>query len=286
MIRSMTGFATCEAASPLGALGAEMRAVNHRFLELGLRLPEELRSFEPAIRERIGARLSRGKVDLSLRLRGGDRPSVLAVDDAALDQLAAVARKLAKALPAMSIEFTRLLEYPGVLKRGSVDSDELSQSLLALIDATVDAFIAAREREGAKLAQVILERLDAIAAVVAMLDTLLPELSAAWRDRLRQRLALLAETADPGRIEQEIVIQSSKSDVAEELDRLRAHISEARRVLSQPEPAGRRLDFLLQEFNREANTLASKSFDQRTTDAGIELKVLIEQIREQVQNIE
>ena len=286
MIRSMTAFAAREAGSPLGTLACEMRSVNHRFLELSLRLPEELRAFEPSIREAVAARVTRGKVELSIRIRGAAVAPELALDEAMVARLGAAARIVAREFPGLGVDFVRVLEYPGVLRRTDVDTAALAEALATLVDGTLDEFVAARGREGAKLAAVMGERLDGIERVVAEVRGWLPEIRVAARTRLEGRIADLGQPLEPGRLEQELVLQLSKLDVDEELDRLAAHVVEARRVLVRPEPAGRRLDFLLQEFNREANTLGSKSVDQRTTNAAVELKVLIEQVREQVQNLE
>jgi uncharacterized protein (TIGR00255 family) len=286
MIRSMTAFAAREAGSPLGTLACEMRSVNYRFLELSLRLPEELRAFEPSIREAVAARVTRGKVELSIRIRGAAVAPDLALDEAMLARLGAAARIVAREFPGLGVDLVRLLEYPGVLRRTDVDTAALASALMELVDATLDEFVAARGREGAKLAAVMGERLDGIERVVAEVRGWLPEIRVAARTRLESRIADLGQPLEQGRLEQELVLQLSKLDVDEELDRLAAHVAEARRVMGRPEPAGRRLDFLLQEFNREANTLGSKSVDQRTTNAAVELKVLIEQVREQVQNLE
>jgi uncharacterized protein (TIGR00255 family) len=286
MIRSMTAFAAREAGSPLGTLACEMRSVNHRFLELSLRLPEELRAFEPSIRDAVAARLTRGKVELSIRTRGAAVAPELALDEAMIARLGAAARIVAREFPALGVDLVRVLEYPGVLRRADVDAAALGEAVAGLVDATLGDFVAARAREGAKLAAAMGERLDRIERVVAQVRGWLPEIRTAARTRLESRLADLGQPLEPGRLEQELVLQLSKLDVDEELDRLAAHVAEARRVLARPEPAGRRLDFLLQEFNREANTLGSKSVDQRTTNAAVELKVLIEQVREQVQNLE
>jgi uncharacterized protein (TIGR00255 family) len=286
MIRSMTAFAAREAGSPLGMLACEMRSVNHRFLELSLRLPEEVRAFESSIREAVAGRVTRGKVELSIRIRGGTTAPELSLDEAMVARLGSAARIVARELPTLSVDFVRLLEFPGVLRRNDVDPTAISDALAGLVDASIDEFVAARAREGAKLATAIDERLTGIERVVADVRGWLPAIRAAARARLEGRIADLGQPLDPGRLEQELVLQLSKLDVDEELDRLASHVVEARRVLGRPEPAGRRLDFLLQEFNREANTLGSKSVDQRTTNAAVELKVLIEQIREQVQNLE
>lgn len=286
MIRSMTAFASGERSTEWGTLGCELRAVNHRFLELGLRLPEELRVLEPALRERVAARISRGKVDLGLRLRQTDGGEALQLNDALLARLSALALDVDARFPGVRTQFTELLQFPGVLQGRDVDPAALQAEALRLLDDVLDQFVAAREREGASLAQAILERVDGIARHAAEVRTLMPVIRAGQRSKLELRLADLAQPADQGRLEQELVLWLQKLDVDEELDRLDSHVVEIRRVLAQKDPVGRRLDFLLQEFNREANTLGSKSVDKRTSQVAVELKVLIDQIREQVQNIE
>ena len=259
MIRSMTAFAAGERNTEAGVLGCELRAVNHRFLEVGVRLPEELRVLEPALRERIAARISRGKLDLTLRLRPSDAAENLRLNEALVSQLSSIAQDLDDRFPNLRTELGQLLQLPGVLQSSTADPETLQAQALSLLDTVLDQFVVSREREGKQLAGVIAERVDAIAAQAAIVRTLIPLI------RIGQR---------------------QKLDVDEELDRLDSHIVEIRRVLAQKEPVGRRLDFLLQEFNREANTLGSKSVDTRTSQAAVELKVLIDQIREQVQNIE
>ena len=287
MIRSMTAFATCERAVTGGQLACELRAVNHRFLELSVRAPEELRAAEGAMRERVAQRVSRGKVDLGFRLRTEvSTRSELSVNEGLLAQLSLLARKHHGQFPGMTVDFVDLLRYPGVVEDAQPDAAGLQAAALSLLDETLVEFVAAREREGAKLAAVMRERVDGIERIAAQVREWLPEIRAGLRARLDTRLADLKLPLDPGRLEQEIVLNLQKMDVDEELDRLASHVAEARRVLALPEAVGRRLDFLMQEFNREANTLGSKSVDARTTQAAVELKVLIEQLREQVQNLE
>ncbi len=286
MIRSMTAYAGGERGTRWGTLGCELRSVNHRFLEVGVRLPEELRALEPQLRERVAGRISRGKLDLVMRLRAPDAAPTLAVDEALVEQLGGLARRLHSRFPDMRIGFTELLAYPGVLRGEAVDAAALQAEALALLDETLDGFVAAREREGAKLTAAISERVDAIERIAGEVRGLIPAIREGQRVKLAARLADLPHPVDPGRAEQELVLWLQKLDVDEELDRLGSHIGEIRRVLRQREPVGRRLDFLLQEFNREANTLGSKSVDSRTSNAAVELKVLIDQIREQVQNLE
>jgi len=285
-IRSMTAFASGERATAGGTLGCELRAVNHRFLEIGMRLPDELRALEPALRERIAARVARGKLDLTLRLRTPEGGDALQLDPHVLGQLSELALDMQARFPALRTEFTELLQFPGVLQSRSVDPVALQAEAMALLDQVLGEFVVAREREGGKLAVVIGERVDGIARIAGQVRTLMPVIGAGQRQKLEARLADLRQPADPGRLEQELVLWLQKLDVDEELDRLDSHIAEIRRVLKQGEPVGRRLDFLLQEFNREANTLGSKSVDARTSAAAVELKVLIDQVREQIQNIE
>ena len=289
MIRSMTAFAAGERSTERGVLGCELRAVNHRFLEVGVRLPDELRALEPALRERVSARLSRGKVDLTVRLRGGEGGERLQLDEAHVERLGELALRLHARFPEMRVQFTELLQLPGVLQAAAVDADVFNAAVLSLLDEVLDQFVAARGREGGKLATAIAERVDAIERIAGDVRGLMPVIRFGQRQKLEARLADLSGNGvgfDPGRIEQELVLWLQKLDVDEELDRLSSHVAEIRRVLGQSEPVGRRLDFLLQEFNREANTLGSKSVDVRTTNAAVELKVLIDQVREQVQNIE
>lgn len=291
MIRSMTAFSSGERTTQWGTLGCELRAVNHRFLELGVRLPEELRALEPALRERVSARVARGKLDLTVRLRPPEGGDALQLDSRRVGQLSELALDLQARFPAMRIEFTELLQFPGVLQTGAANPEALQTEVLDLLQQVLGDFLAAREREGAHLAAVIRERVDAIAQRAAEVRTLMPIIRAGQRAKLQARLADLAQpaginTLEPGRLEQELVLWLQKLDVDEELDRLDSHVIEIKRVLGQKEPVGRRLDFLLQEFNREANTLGSKSVDTRTSQAAVELKVLIDQVREQIQNIE
>ena len=286
MIRSMTAFASGERITEWGTLGCELRAVNHRFLELGVRLPDELRVLEPALRERVSARVGRGKLDLTMRLRPPEGGDALQLNSRVVGQLSELALDLQARFPAMRIEFTELLQFPGMLQAGAANPEALQTEALDLLEQVLADFLAAREREGSNLAGVIRERVDAIAQRAAEVRALMPVIRAGQRTKLQARLADLAQPADQGRLEQELVLWLQKLDVDEELDRLDSHIIEIKRALGQKEPVGRRLDFLLQEFNREANTLGSKSVDTRTSQAAVELKVLIDQVREQIQNIE
>jgi uncharacterized protein (TIGR00255 family) len=288
MIRSMTAFAAREEPSAYGQLAWELRSVNHRFLELSLRLPEEFRVLEPRLRERAAARVTRGKVDISLRWRAtpGSGAS-MSLNTGLAGEIARLSRELGTHAPDLA-PGTRLeaLSWPGMIIEPETDRSALHEAALAAFEHTLSDFVAAREREGERLSAFLLERIAQIEHIATQVRGWLPEIRQALRAKLDTRLAELKQPLDPGRLEQEVVLQLQKLDVDEELDRLTAHLAEARRIISRPEPAGRRLDFLLQEFNREANTLGSKSVDTRTSQASVELKVLIEQVREQVQNLE
>jgi len=288
MIRSMTAFARQELDTGSGELAWEIRSLNHRYLELGVRLPEELRAMEAAVRERVGARLGRGKVECSCRYRPAVTGAVpVDIDQDNLSRLLTacdtVAARLPESAPMNPIE---LLRWPGVLREESVDTAPLVKHALALLDRTLDELMQFREREGEQIRLQLLQRCDAMSELVQQVRSNLPQLQAALREKLEARLADLETAADPGRLEQELVIQIQKSDVDEEMERLQGHIDEVRRVLAGDKPVGRRLDFLMQELNREANTLGSKSVAAVTTNISVELKVLIEQMREQVQNTE
>ena len=287
MIRSMTAYASAETTGPAGTLSCELRTVNHRYLELSPRLPDELRGFESLLRERIAAKLSRGKLDITVRLRGNDaRSDSLNINEALVSKLAELALSMRTRFPQMRVELTDLLRFTGVMQQAEIDPEAQQAALFEVLDRALDALTATREREGEKLGEILRDKLDGIERVVADVRSWMPEIRAALRTRLEGRLADIKQPIEPGRLEQELVMQITRTDVDEELDRLSTHIGETRRVLGLKEPVGRRLDFLMQEFNREANTLGSKSVDTRSTNAAVELKVLIEQMREQVQNIE
>jgi uncharacterized protein (TIGR00255 family) len=288
MIRSMTAFARQEADTEFGSLAWEIRSLNHRYLELGLRLPEELRAMESAVRERVNARLGRGKVECSCRFRpaaAGAAPVVVNEDN--LTRVLAACKAVNSRLPAaVPLNPLELLGWPGVVREATVDTGPLQQQALTLLDKSLDELLLSREREGEQINILLLQRCDDMSALVAQARSYLPEIRAGLRQKLQARLADLGVDVDPGRFEQELVMQLQKVDVDEEMDRLETHIGEVRRVLERKEPVGRRLDFLMQELNREANTLGSKSVVTETTNISVELKVLIEQMREQVQNVE
>lgn len=288
MIRSMTAFARQESQGAWGNLVIELRSVNSRYLETTLRMPEDLRSLEHQLRERIGQVLNRGKVECNLRHQPpADIPGEIVINHELAARIAHATREIDAALynPA-PINGLEVLRWPGVMQLPVTDPEQLKTAAVELLDAALRELTAQREREGEKLKEIILQRCTAMEAVIAGVKERLPQVMAAMRERLRSRLAELQVEADPGRLEQEMVIQAQRLDVDEEVDRLTTHLAEVRRVLDQDQPVGRRLDFLMQELNREANTLGSKSADTETTRASVDLKVLIEQMREQIQNIE
>jgi len=284
----MTAFARRERSTPWGNLAWELRSVNHRYLEIALRLPEELRGLEPKLRERIAENVTRGRVDVTLHWKpaAGD-DDTLELDAKQITRLMQAVKSLDRfGLAIAQPNAFELLRWPGVIRAPDLDVEGLNREALTLLGDALEELRATRVREGARLKQFMLERLQALEGHVHAVHAVLPEVVRAFRERLAARLAELVANLDPARIEQEIALFANRSDVAEELERLSAHAQEARRVLEGGGQVGRRLDFLMQEFNREANTLGSKSADLRVTNAAVELKVLIEQMREQVQNIE
>jgi len=283
----MTAFARAERAGPQGTLSWELRSVNHRYLEPHLRLPESFRDLEGSVREALRQGLSRGKVECTLRFTEETTGKPLQVNRERASQLVAAAETVASLIKQPSaLNPLEVLAWPGVLVADATDPQALNNDALALFNEALNELKAGRAREGADLARLLDERLTSIKTEIATLRTLVPQMLAAQRQKVLDRFADMRAELDPQRLEQEMVLLAQKSDVAEELDRLSTHVTEVRRVLKTGGQAGRRLDFLMQELNREANTLGSKAFDPRSTQAAVNLKVLIEQMREQVQNIE
>jgi uncharacterized protein (TIGR00255 family) len=288
-VASMTGFARQEASGPFGTLVCELRSVNHRFLDLSLRLPDSCRALEPELRQVLAGELRRGKVDCTISHRApSGAQAQLTLDKDVVRQLLALCGEVVNQMPALTARLNVLdvLRWPGVLAEDPSLGELLGTALRQLFAGAVADLQRARRREGERLAVIITERCTALAALVGQTARRVPEIQQRARTRLQERLAELGGELNHERIEQEVVLLLQRLDVAEELDRLGGHLSEAQRLLTAPEAAGRRLDFLLQEFNREANTLSSKSQDLETTRCAVEMKVLIEQMREQVQNIE
>ena len=285
-LHSMTAFARETCGEPY-ALTVELRSVNQRYLDCHFKLPDGLRALEPRMREALGKTLKRGKVDCHLRLLGEDADAALQLDTArlaALLDLLAQLRGQAPELPAP--DALSVLQFPGVGTGRDSDEDALAAAAMAVFDRALATLVECRAREGEQLEGFLRQRLDAVSAATGQVRAELPELRQRQAQRLRRRLEEIEVDADEHRLEQELVYLAQKSDVDEELDRLEAHVAEVQRILDRGGPCGRRLDFLMQEFNREANTLSSKSTAGSTTQSAVELKVLIEQMREQVQNIE
>jgi uncharacterized protein (TIGR00255 family) len=288
MIYSMTGFAVAQHDTAAGALVVEMRSVNHRYLELHLRLDDALRVFEPQVREAISCRLGRGKVEFRASLVApSGQPAQAELSTNALEQLAQLSASVQQRLPqSQPLSVADVLRWPGVLVTEQISVDMLHTDLLAAVEQVIAELTASRAREGEKLAAIILERVVQMEALVIKIRPLLPVLLQAYQEKLASRLHEVLQTADEGRIHQELALYAQKIDVDEELGRLTTHLQEVRRVLVAGGAVGKRLDFLMQELNREANTLGSKSVSGETSQVSMELKVLIEQIREQVQNLE
>ncbi len=282
----MTGFARRESSGSWGSLVCELRSVNHRFLEAGFRLPEELRAAEGELRQRLTQDVRRGKLDCTISYRPAQTAASLEVDALALERLTARIGELSRAYPAGTVNLLEVLRWPGILKEQSVAGEALLAAAREVFDAAVTDLCAARAREGQKLREILEQRCTALEALVRQVQARLPEIQARLTGKMRDRIKELAAGAEPDRLEQEIALLLQRLDVDEELERLTGHITEVRRVLAGREPAGRRLDFLMQELNREANTLSSKSQDLETTRCAVDMKVLIEQMREQVQNAE
>lgn len=286
MIVSMTAFGRQEEKADWGRATWEIRSVNHRYLDLTVRLPEDLRMLENRVREQISARLRRGKVDCTLRYAPGEGVSNrLAVNSNLAKKVmdAALSLQIPDAQPLNPMD---ILQWPGVIENESPDPENIGDPLLALLDTTLDTLVDTRRREGEKIQGMITERCEAIKKQVDLARAEFPGAIDAIREKILARAGEMSVDLNNERLEQEIVFLAQKMDVAEELDRLDAHIKEVEHVLGQTEPAGRRLDFLMQEMNREANTLGSKAASLPLTNAAMELKVLIEQMREQIQNIE
>ena len=288
MIRSMTGFARRERQGPWGTLICELRTVNHRYLEISSRLPEDLRAVDPELRQLIGAALRRGKVDATITFKptaGNIRELQvdIAIVQAVIERLRAIQIQIGDPEPIKAID---VLRWPGAVKEAEQDSSPILQEALELLGEALTALNEMRAREGERIREMLLQRCAAMQSQVAIVKARLPEVSQRLRARVLDRIAQLQVTPAMDRLEQELAILAQRMDVDEELDRLGSHLTEIASALDSNEPAGRRLDFLMQELNREANTLSSKSQDVETTRAAVDMKVIIEQMREQIQNIE
>ena len=286
MIRSMTAYARREIKGEWGSAAWELRSVNQRYLETYIRLPEQFRSLEPVIRERIRGRLTRGKVECNLRFElDPSAQSSLILNEKLAKQLVEAANWVKMQSDEGEINPIDVLRWPGVMSAQEQDLDAISAELMQALDGALDDFIVARESEGAALKTLIEQRLDGVSAEVVKVRAQMPNILQWQRERLVSKLEEAQVQLENTRLEQ-LVLMAQRIDVAEELDRLEAHVKETHNILKKKEAVGRRLDFMMQEFNRESNTLASKSINADVTASAIELKVLIEQMREQIQNIE
>lgn len=282
----MTGYAAAAAGSPRGTLSLELRSVNSRFLDLQFRIAEALRAHEPLLRERISARVARGKIDCRLSLTEEPTQGAAQLNGEMISRLKALADAARKSFPdAAPLSMADILRWPGMVAEPT-DDEGLRSAVDTLCSQALDDFVAARSREGAKLAAGIVERVRAMLVRVDEVTPLVPQALAAYQEKISQRLREAIGSADDERIRVEVALFAARVDIAEEIDRLRAHLGETERVLAAGGLVGKRLDFLAQELNREANTLASKAASPAIADCALELKVLVEQIREQVQNIE
>ncbi|HEY5665184.1 MAG TPA: YicC/YloC family endoribonuclease [Gammaproteobacteria bacterium] len=284
----MTGFAASEASVGSYRLAWEIRSVNHRYLDLGFRLPEDFRSLEPKLRKLAGDALNRGKVDCTLKVnRMGSSQPGSKIDLDRLAELRRIETEILEHWPgAGRLTLNEILRWPGILGDDSARGDAMLEPVLAAFREALESLTGAREREGRRLCDALTERLDAIGSLMLTISEQLQAAAPRYRERLLERLTKLDVEAEPERLEQELAFIAQRTDVSEEADRLKAHLAEIRDVLAQREPIGRRLDFLIQELNREANTLASKVQDDELSRRAVDLKVLVEQMREQVQNIE
>ena len=287
MIHSMTAFARQETKGDWGVGVWEIRSVNQRYLEPHIRLPEQFRALEPVIRERLRKNLNRGKIEINLRYTAEQgNADNLKVNQPLAEQLIKNAQWIQQQAGQGNINPTDILRWPGVLETAEDDMDKIQSELLAGFDAGLKDFIAARASEGENLKAMIVQRLEGITAEVENVKTLYPTVIGAYRERLMTKLEDMKTEYDEGRFEQEMIYVAQKLDIAEELDRLNSHVAETHKILKKGGACGRRLDFMMQEFNRESNTLSSKSVSPDVTKSAVEMKVLIEQMREQIQNIE
>ena len=287
MIRSMTAYARREIKGNWGSAAWELRSVNQRYLETYIRLPEQFRSLEPVVRERLRTRLTRGKIECNLRFElDPSAQSSMILNEKLAKQLVEAANWVKMQSDEGEINPLEVLRWPGVMSAAEQDLDVISTELMAALESAIDDFIDAREREGNALKAMIEQRLEGVSAEVAKVRQQMPEILQWQRERWVSKLEDAQVQLENNRLEQELVLMAQRVDVAEELDRLEAHVKETYVILKKKEAVGRRLDFMMQEFNRESNTLASKSINADVTASAIELKVLIEQMREQIQNIE
>ena len=287
MTQSMTAFARQQAEQEWGTLVWEIRSVNHRYLETNIRLPESLRAAEIVCRDLLRKNLSRGKVDAQLKFNANPAAASIGINKEMLAQINAANAEISGIMPELQKPTTLdVLRWPGIVQESEQDAKAIETALVDLFKNCLQSLQEQRQKEGAHLKSFIVQRLDSIAVIVKDIQSAMPDILQNQNNKLKETLAELSESLDPTRLEQEIVLLAQKADISEETDRLQAHLEEIRKILEQPGAVGRKLDFLMQELNREANTICSKAIVIETTLNAVELKVLIEQMREQIQNIE
>ena len=288
MLHSMTGFARETVDADIGALTWEIRAVNHRYLDVQFKIPDPMRAHEQAFRQAVSSSLNRGKVECALNFRRAfDQQAELQINRELVELIGTRIKEMSAALPATgAVNPFDVLRWPGVVEQAEIDAEPLLEAAMPLLQKALDSIRSMRASEGARIAEMLESRCADIESISQSVRARMPAVLEAARTKQRERLEKLDVAADPARLEMELALIAQKLDVDEELDRLDSHLTEIRDIVTRDEPVGRRLDFLMQELNREANTLGSKSNDTETTRASVELKVLVEQMREQIQNIE
>jgi len=288
MIHSMTAYGRAESSDNLNSISCEIKSVNHRYSEISIRLPEELRPLEQKIRDHISGKIKRGKIECNIRIeKHNTYNEVLSINQDLLKNIIEAAKRINSDLSTSApLDSLDLLRWPGVLEKSTLDVEEIGKLLFPLVNEAIDIVIDTRQREGEKIKKMLTDRCTKIKKIINNVQKQIPNILKNHRKKLTQRVQEISDELDNDRLEQELLFLSQKADIEEEIDRLNAHVDEVVRVIDQKEPIGRRLDFLMQEMNRESNTLGSKSNHIYTSNASVELKVLIEQMREQIQNIE
>ena len=288
MIHSMTAYGRVENSEGQNSISCEIRSVNHRYSEISIRLPEELRPLEQKIRDHISGKIKRGKIECNIRIEKHNAyDESLSINQDLLKNIIEAAKRINSDLSTSApLDSLDLLRWPGVLEKSTLDVEEIGKLLFPLVKEAIDIVIDTRQREGEKIKKMLTDRCTKIKEIISNVKKQIPDILKNYRKKLTQRVQEISDELDNDRLEQELLFLSQKADIEEEIDRLGAHVDEVVRVIDRKEPIGRRLDFLMQEMNRESNTLGSKSNHIYTSNASVELKVVIEQMREQIQNIE
>tara|TARA_B100001996_G_scaffold315404_1_gene258253 strand:+ start:1071 stop:1937 length:867 start_codon:yes stop_codon:yes gene_type:complete len=288
MIHSMTAYGRVENSEGQNSISCEIRSVNHRYSEISIRLPEELRPLEQKIRDRISGKIKRGKIECNIRIEKHNAyDEALSINQDLLKNIIEASKRINSDLStSVPLDSLDLLRWPGVLEKSTLDVKEIDKLLFPLVNEAIDIVVDTRQREGEKIKKMLTDRCTKIKEIINNVQKQIPDILKNYRKKLTQRVQEISDEIDNDRLEQELLFLSQKADIEEEIDRLDAHVDEVVRVIDRKEPVGRRLDFLMQEMNRESNTLGSKSNHIYTSNASVELKVVIEQMREQIQNIE